>query len=78
MPTIVVNHKSQISRDNTVELFEAIAHVFVQILITQIHDLDGKLAAKLSQTRDHCQKLTGLTISSSEHNATTTVIEAGV
>jgi len=41
MPPIVVNHKSQISRDNTVEFLEAIAHIFVQILITQVHDLDG-------------------------------------
>jgi hypothetical protein len=78
MPSIVVNHEPQISRDDTVELFKAIARIFVQIFISQIHDFDRKLAAELSQTRNDSQKLTGLAVSGGEHNATTTVVEAGV
>jgi hypothetical protein len=78
MPSVIFDHESQISRYNSIELFEMIAHVFIQILVAQVHDFDGKLAAELPQTRDDSQELSCLAVSCSEHYSATTVVEAGV
>ena len=78
MPSVIFDHEPQISRYNSVELFEVITHVFVQIFVTQVHDLDGKFAAELPQTRDDSQKLSCLAVTCSKYDATTAVVEAGV
>jgi hypothetical protein len=46
VPPIVVNHEPQVSRDNTIKLLQLIAYLFIKILITEIHDLDGKFATQ--------------------------------
>jgi hypothetical protein len=55
-----------------------IAHVFIQILVAQVHDFDGKLAAELPETRDDSQKLSCLAVACSENDPATTIVEAGV
>lgn len=78
MPSVVFDHKPQVSRYYSIELFQAIAHIFVQILVAQVHDLDRELAAELPQTRDDSQELSCLAVASSKYDASTTVVEAGV
>lgn len=78
VPPVVVNHEPQIPRDNIIKLFEPITHVFVKVFVAKVHDLDGKFATQLSQTRDDSQKLSRLMISCSENDSATTVAETGV
>jgi hypothetical protein len=78
MPAVVFYHEPQISCYNSIELFKAITHVLIQIFVAQVHDLDGKLAAELPQTRDNSQKLSCLAVACSEYDSATAVVEAGV
>ena len=78
MPSVIFDHKPQVSRYYSIELFQAIAHIFVQILVAQVHYLDWELAAKLPQTRDDSQKLSSLAVASSKDDPAATIVEAGV
>ena len=78
MPSVIFNHESQISRHNSIELLEAVSHIFVQIFVAQVHNLDGELAAELPQTRDDRQKLSCLAVACSKYDPATTIVKAGV
>lgn len=74
MPAFVIDHESQVPRDNSRELFKLIPHILVNVFITQIKYLDRKIAAEVSETRDDRHQQLHLVVARGEHETAATSI----